>query len=302
MKYLYLMKFSTSTTLFRWKPAAWLRVTGADAASFLQGQFTNELRGLAAGESSYGLWLDVKGRVIADSFVVRGAGADEFWIGSYTSEATTIQERLESFVVADDVVVENQTEAWRAVTVWGNGVATVLAELGRAGWVFRGRRGRGEHMEWVFPMEAEEEIELGLVGCASIGGDEVERRRIEAGVPKIPCDIGRGELPNEGGLERDAISYTKGCYLGQEVMARLHAMGQVRRRLVRVGGSVAGAEKLPAALFACERQVGELRSAVDDGHGNALGLAMVSLLHVRPETMLSFAPDAAPTLRMFPPP
>ena len=90
------MNFSTSPAIFRWKPAAWLRVTGEDAANFLQGQFTNELRGVPAGGAVYGLWLTLKGKVLADSFVVRGGtgaggsaagGAEVFWVGSYFSPA-----------------------------------------------------------------------------------------------------------------------------------------------------------------------------------------------------------------------
>src|SRR5438876_590876 len=101
------MNFPTHAAIFKWQPAAWLRVSGTDAANFLQGQFTNELRGIDSRDAVYGLWLNVKGKVVADSFVLRGAAADEFWIGSYSSPAKTIVERLEGFVIADDVVIED---------------------------------------------------------------------------------------------------------------------------------------------------------------------------------------------------
>ncbi|MCX6955745.1 MAG: hypothetical protein NTV51_26675, partial [Verrucomicrobia bacterium] len=122
------MTFSTSAAIFRWKPAAWLRVTGEDAANFLQGQFTNELRGVAEGVAVYGLWLTLKGKVLADSFIVRrGGGAGgagragaEFWIGSYFSPAAVIKERLEAYVIADDVTIEDLTAEWTAVTVVGD--------------------------------------------------------------------------------------------------------------------------------------------------------------------------------------
>ncbi|MBI5771767.1 MAG: folate-binding protein YgfZ [Verrucomicrobia bacterium] len=294
------MKFPTSGSFFRWKPAAWLRITGADAATFLQGQFTNDLRGLSAGEARYGLWLEVKGKVVADSFVVRDAVADGFWVGSYASMAATIRERLESFVIADDVVVEDETESWRAVTIFGEGVGEVVANGHRAGVVFRGRRGGSEHVEWVFRVTAEPDVAEFVRGWPELSAIEMERRRIEAGVPLVPVDLGQGDLPNEGGLEREAISYTKGCYLGQEVMARLHAMGQVRRRLVRVAAAATAPATLPAALFAAGRQVGELRSAVDDGRGGSVGLAMVSRLHVSADTTMSFTPDAPAVVRMLP--
>ena len=68
------IKVSTHQAFHWWRPAAWLRITGGDAETFLQGQFSNDLRGLRAGSGAvYGLWLDVKGRVMADSFVLRGS-------------------------------------------------------------------------------------------------------------------------------------------------------------------------------------------------------------------------------------
>ncbi len=103
------INISTSAVFFCWRPAAWLRVAGPDAPSFLQGQFTNDLRALEKQAAVYGLWLSVKAKVLADSFVLRGAEENEFWIGSYFSPAAVIRERLESHVIADDVTVEDRT-------------------------------------------------------------------------------------------------------------------------------------------------------------------------------------------------
>ena len=306
------MNFSTSAAIHAWKPAAWLRVTGEDAASFLQGQFTNELRGVVAGAAVYGLWLTLKGKVLADSFVVRGAGSGaggvgtEFWIGSYFSPAAVIRERLESHVIADDVVIEEVTTEWVGFSLVGEGVtAALVAELGdgtRAGHegvVFRGRRSKEENVEWVFPVARLEAARARFAGLRELDAEEMARRRIVAGVPAVPADIGPGDLPGEGGLEGEAISYTKGCYLGQEVMARLKSMGQVRRRLMRVAGAGGGVPgKLPAALFAGERKVGEVRSAVRDGAGGWVGLAMLSLMHSGAGAEFALAADAAPAVRL----
>lgn len=282
-----LINVTTSAAFFAWQPAAWLRVAGPDAAAYLQGQFTNELRGLRAGDGAvYGLWLSVKGKVLADSFVVRGAGEDEFWVGSYFSPAAAIRERLESYIIADDVTVEDATATRSAVTVFGGEPVSSLPQGMQA---FAGRRGEAA-TEMVFPCDRAAAVRASLQAVRELTGDDMERRRIETGIPAVPADIGPGDLPQEGGLERDAISFTKGCYLGQEVMARLKSMGQVRRRLLRVRSERAEIPNLPAPLFLEARQVGELRSAVRT-EGGVVGLAMLSLLHVKAGALLAAAPD-----------
>lgn len=299
------MNFSTSATVHAWNPAAWLRVTGEDAANFLQGQFTNELRGLAPGGAVYGLWLTLKGKVLADSFVVRGRLAGEFWVGSYFSAAAVIQERLEAYVIADDVVIEDVTADWAGVSVMGEGAGAVFAEVAEdlaGGVVFRGRRTKGENIEWIFPVAQREAVKARVVGARELDAGAVARLRIEQGIPAVPADLGPGDLPGEGGVEAETISYTKGCYLGQEVMARLKSMGQVRRRLMRVSGALGSKVPgvLPAALFAGDRKVGELRSVAGDDASGWVGLAMLSLLHVEGVAELALAADGERNVRLIP--
>ena len=119
------MKFASQREIFHWRPACLLRVSGADAETFLQGQFTNDLCILRASRTDiraksvgiYGLWLTLKGKVLADSFIVRAE--DYFWVISYFSPAAAIRERLESYVIADDVIIEDHTADWRGLTVFG---------------------------------------------------------------------------------------------------------------------------------------------------------------------------------------
>lgn len=279
------IKKSNSAAFYRWKPAAWLRVFGDDAATFLQGQFTNDLRGLAAGEARYGLWLSVKGKVLADSFVIRGAVAGEFWLGSYFSPAAVIRERLEGYIIADDVTMVDETEAWTGVSLLGE-VGGQLAGLTGGNdplrVVFRGRRSAGEGFEVMTRADGNAIVPARLAQWMAtadeLTAEEMARRRIVAGIPAVPADVGPGDLPNEAGLEAEAISYTKGCYLGQEVMARLKSMGQVRRRLLRVRGAGAAPTDLPAALVVGERRVGEVRSAAAEENGGWIGMAMISLI------------------------
>lgn len=280
------------------KTAAVLRVTGEDAANFLQGQFTNDLRGLRAAGAVYGLWLNQKGKVVADSFVIAGASAGEFWIVSYHA-AAVLRARLEDYIIADDVSVEDVTTEWTGLTLLGAGVVAWFAQAPRVGLSFPGRRTSGETLEWIFPLSEWPNARAQLAGWAEIDGVAMERQRIAAGLPAVPADIGPADLPGEGGLEPVTISYTKGCYLGQEVMARLKSMGQVRRRLQRVRGPGAAPQR-PAALWQGGRQIGELRSAVDLAEGGFIGLAMVSLVSWQPAQPLALEVAGAPEIVVVP--
>lgn len=272
-------------SLFTWRPAAWLRVTGPDAPAFLQGQFTNDLRLLERQPAIYGLWLNTKGRVIADSFVMPGREKESYAVCSYFSPATVIRERLESFIIADDVQVTDETNEWYGSTESAES-AVDFARGDQDVFIFPGRRGlEKSHVERMTRSLAPEASRTAMTAV------DMERTRIRAGLPAVPVDIGPGELPNEGGLEQDAISYTKGCYLGQEVMARLRSMGQVRRRLVVVEGAVPPPAH-GAPLFQNGKRVGEIRSTVSDG-GGFVGFALLSLINLDPTAGLCLAADGA---------
>jgi folate-binding protein YgfZ len=268
-----------------------LRAGGPDAATFLQGQFSNDLRGIRPGGAVYGLWLDRKGHVLGDSHVILG-GAGEFWIASITTPAEGISRHLGDHVVADDVEIADETGAWRGVSLMGEGTGAWLAGSQRPGHVFAGRRTPGENWEWLMPESEAAAAEEALSGARAVQAGEIERLRIEAAIPSVPADIGPCDLPNEGGLEEQAVSYSKGCYLGQEVMARIRSMGRVRRRLVRVRG--AGAPPcLPAGLWRGERREGEIRSLAASA-GGYVGLALVSSTCAAAGGRLSLSPGAAP--------
>lgn len=269
------MNFPTSAAFAHYAPAACVRVGGPDAATFLQGQFSNDLRPLPSAPAVYGLWLDVKGRVIADSYVCDGPPKDEFLLFSVHSPAAALLRRLEDFVIADDVTVEDQTSQWVGFALVGEGSGAWLAAEARLGRFFPGRRGAQESWEWLVPRDAAAACRAGLTGARELSEEELERIRIRAGIASVPADIGPKDLPNEGGLERDAVAYDKGCYLGQEVMMRLRTRGRVRRKLARVQGEGA-LPAVPAPLWHGAR-VGELRSAVAHESGLEAGTSWIGL-------------------------
>ena len=287
--------------ILKYRPSALLRATGEDAFTFLQGQFTNELR-QSPGSVTYGLWLNQKGKVLADSQVLR-ISENEFLISSEFSPAVIIRQRLEEYIVADDVMLADETAVSHALTLWGSGgkeaIGRLIGETPAPGRfvrsrdliVFCGRRLPGDNWEILGPEKAITELHVQLLAGGAVETSPAEREfaRISAGIPAVPADVGPGDLPNEGGLEDAAISYTKGCYLGQEVMARLKNLGQVRRRLLIVRGR--GIPPAPqAALFQGEKKIGEIRTVGAQADG-FVALAMLSLINFTPTASLSLEPS-----------
>jgi folate-binding protein YgfZ len=290
------IKFPAEVAVFSYLPAGMLRVGGPDAHAFLQGQFTNDLSKITPGGNVYGLWLDRKGRVIADSHVVMAQGGTEFLITSISSPGAAIERHLGAHVIADDVVIADETGAWRGISLAGPGAGAWLAGEARGGITFPGRRGSGENWEWMFPAADAARADAAVAGARALGADDMELMRIASGIPSVPGDIGPSDLPNEGGLDRDAISYSKGCYLGQEVMARIKSLGRVRRALVRVRGP-GEAPALPAGLWLGGRREGEIRSAARDS-GGFRGLALVSVACAASGAPLALAQGAAGTVEI----
>jgi len=292
------MKIPPEAFAFPYRPACVLWVTGNDAATFLQGQFTNDLGSIVGGASVYGLWLDRKGRVIGDSWVTRAPDDSGFWIVSPSCGAEAISGHLGRHIIADEVEVTDETSAWAAIALAGEGTGAWLASEARPGFFFRGRRSAAETFEWILPAGDAAAALAATSAARTASFEDMERLRILSGIPAVPADIGASDLPNEGGLDADAISYSKGCYTGQEVMARIKALGRVRRTLVRVAGT-GSRPALPAGLWQGERREGEVRSAVPDGSGFA-GLALVSVASAASGSPFALEPAGAASVEICP--
>jgi folate-binding protein YgfZ len=220
-----------------------------------------------------------------------------------------LKERIESYLIADEVTVVDETNRWARFALWGEGASAALATIvgvvpatgqfagTKDGIAFRGRMAR-ESFELLVPAETSAAVaqRLGSLGAQPAESEAAERERILAGIPAIPADIGANDLPNEGGLDEVAISYTKGCYLGQEVMARLKNLGQVRRYLHVVRG--AGTMPAPATLlYQGAKKVGDVRSVARDGDG-FVAMAMLSLVNFDAAQPLSGSSEGPATIKV----
>ena len=256
--------------------SAAVEVTGEDATSFLQGQFSQNLRSPQSQSGIYGFWLTRKGKVAGDAVVVRHS--DELCrIFSWSISGQALIDRLEQYIVADDVELTEEAERWQAWRAAGPGVNTWLGSWGN-------ERAATEQYGWADarPLHPESVVIVAQnepdwpVGWSMGASQEFEYARIAAGVPRVPIDLREDDFPQEGGMETVGVSFNKGCYLGQETMARIKSMGRIRRKLGRVAGTGSVPGKETTELFQAGRKAAELRSRVADGENGWLGLAMIS--------------------------
>lgn len=276
-----------------------LELAGDDRQRFLNGLTTLDVKALVPGAGGYGFFTDGKGRILAD--VVVEAHADRLRLELPPGRATAIAEHLGKYIIADRVEV-GPPLAGRVLLVAGPGAAAWLAErltgevplelwahsectLGETA-VRIARRGNVGVEAW--SLTADEGACAALLrdaGAVAAGYDALDVVRVEQGLPLWGIDYDAENLPQETGLE-DAVSYTKGCYLGQEVVARIHYRGQVNR--VPRGVLPSRAVAVGAQLEHDGRAAGRLTSLVDSPRlGRRLGLALLHRRAAEPGTRLA---------------
>lgn len=258
----------SSRFIYRHRPAAVLNVTGEDHAEFLQNQGTADLRG-APGLCRYSLWLDHRGRIQGDAFVLK-LDADSMLLVSYATPALELLAKFDRHIIADDVEIEDLTPQYALLSTCAEGIRQALDQTGcgqpaeggystlQGVYCFAGRRLGAGALDFLVPVAAE--MDNGLAGMSR---EAAEAARIRAGIPLVPVDTGHGDdalNPMEAALTQ-AVSFAKGCYLGQEVVARAHRLQRGSRRLVRfTGGPVA--LPVPHSLEHEGNRVGEITSVV----------------------------------------
>jgi folate-binding protein YgfZ len=289
-----------------------VRASGEDRVAFLQGMLTNDVAALASGGGCPALLLTIQGRVTAD---VRVAALPEsLLLDVDVCAAAGLLEALEKLLIADDVELTRLADV-TLIGVEGPRAASLVpgsADLasfahfetslaGEPVRVMRASDVRGPGLVLHVPSVRAALVWDHLVhaGATPCGMEALERRRIEVGVPRIGLDMGLSTLALEVPVE-DAISATKGCYLGQEVIARGTARGHVNRRLVglELDGEVLVRE---AGLTHEGKEVGHLTSVAGPlGSRGPVALGLVRREHWAPGTELGAGAVTRARVRDFP--
>lgn len=236
-----------------------LSITGADRAAWLQGLVTNDVVSLAPNETRYAAYLTPQGRMITDLNVT--ARADRLLLDVPSSLAASLRDRLDGLIFAEDAQVIDSSatlDVWSSIGPNDGDITDVIVEAGQPHGVS-------------YP-----EINL----------DTFEVVRIERGIPRFLADMDTETIPLEAGIEDRAISFTKGCYVGQEVIVRVthRGGGRVAKKLVhwQAVGQPTGGDKpsvwsvMGARIFAADRDIGRVTSAAfSPDRGAVVGLGYV---------------------------
>ena len=258
---------------------AYLSFTGPDRVRYLNAILTNNIKGLAENHGTVSLFLNPQGHIQAE--IETYALGEELFCVSYAMIRERLIEGLEKYIIMDDVTLSDETEEYGTIGVEGPKAAGVAAELtgtdlgameelesrevlvggvpcrmvrrspgGVGGTEFLAKRGEIAAV-WRTVVEAARAHGGGPAGYAALNVVRLEQR-----IPWFGYDFGEKQIPHEAGLQDSHISYTKGCYTGQEIVERVRSRGQVNR--VRVSLRFAGAEDVAAntALLAEGKDAG----------------------------------------------
>ncbi len=233
-----------------------LCLTGTDRLRFLHGQVTNDIQRLAQGEGCYAALTSGKGKLQSDLNVYRLP--EEVLLDFEPGLTATVSQRLEKYLVADDVQVVDVAGLYGLLSIQGPAAEDAIRGLGVSAnipakaftfasytestlgevYVMNQPRLGTAGFDLYVPAGGLSEAAGKLQGQAHLAGGRFcgwqafETARIEAGIPRFGADMDETNLPQECGIEARAVSYTKGCYIGQEILNRIHTLGHVNRQLV----------------------------------------------------------------------
>jgi folate-binding protein YgfZ len=273
-----------------------LALTGSGAVEFLNGQVTNELADLHPGEGRYAAFLTHKGKMLGDLRILAVAGEDpsaaiELLLDTEREALQALFDMIHRFKVGYDVDLHKRTVERGLLSLIGPEAAAVAG----AGPSEIGRLAAVEHssapveIDGAAALAVRTDVGIDLIcdaadtaaltatllarGAAAVAPEAAECLRVELGRPRYGVDLDETTIPQEAGLNDRAVSFTKGCYVGQETVARLHYRGKPNRHLrgLRLSGSAATGDELHLA----ERSVGRVGSVVTSPDLGPIALALV---------------------------
>ena len=270
-----------------------LRVAGKDRIPFLNGLLTNDILRVKENMGVHSVLLNTKARVLADLYLYDG---ESLIVDTCDSPASRVKSILDQFIITEDVKIEDSTENLLLVTLQGplspRTVKEVLAvevgemkplqskSIGPSQIIARDRTGQGGY-DLLLPLDEAEPVWNSFLlrgseqGLKPVGSEALEILRLEKGTPRYGIDVDENTIVLEAGFQ-DAISFTKGCYMGQEVVARATHIGHVNRRLVQLFLDSQAQLARGSELSADGKQVGSLTSsAFSPDLGKVVGLGYV---------------------------
>jgi folate-binding protein YgfZ len=291
-----------------------VEVVGKDRQRILHNLCTNDIAQLGVGGGCEAFFLDAKGKIL--DYAVVCQLSDATWLDVEPGGAPGIIKHLDRYVIREDVRFHDRTAShfqWalvgpkakdillaagapeEALAVDGGSPRVSIVELAGQAIQLRHRGGQAyPGYEIVAPRESAEAVAKklvevdGPVGLVRVGAEAVEILRIEAGLPTMGREITSENLAQEIGRDLQAISFKKGCYLGQETVARLDALGHVNKLLRGVLLAPGAAPKADAVVKMGEKEVGKLTSwSVSPALGRPIGLAVLRVAACKAGTELS---------------
>ncbi len=238
-------------TMTQLSPTGWidlsdrlkLVIRGTDATAYLQGQLSNDVRLVADRHAIRCCILTAKGKLCGEGFL-RRTPEDDYLLDADAALTGTLPARLERYVISEDVTIEDRTADLALLHLLGEQAQLPRPDATLAVACYEASRYGVPGQDWVFPStNLPGVLEFLQPLLARLSDEQTEALRMERGIPAWGKELDEDTLPPEAGLDADAISYHKGCYIGQEVISRIRSVGRVNRRL---RGFIAAAGRLPA--------------------------------------------------------
>lgn len=286
-----------------------LELLGADRHRFLNAYVTCDVKGLAPGHCAYGFFTSAQGRILSDAVVL--AHEDRLWVELPPGLAEPTAGHLRKYLLADRVELRTLNDQVPLSLVGPQCAAALGASLPPEGaWrhqrskvadvevtvVRDGRFGVPAFTLWTAASDLPRLKAALLASIPEVGPEALDVVRVEAGVPWFGRDFGPENFPQETGLE-EAVSYTKGCYLGQEVVARIHYRGGVQKILRTLAFEPGPAPAPGTPLTYEEREAGVCGTVVDSpARGRPIGLAILHKRAAEPGTRLLYSGGEAVVL------